>query len=274
MPLPRWTFLAGVVVLSAACSTDATQVATISEPPPVEAPAGFSPDVPAEPVAAAEVPALPAPAAAPAPALAPVADDSDDNPLLEGLGGAVARTGAAPGTAPSGGVRPVAATAARPTSTGRIEIPAIGLNHLTYEGIDLAVINYGPSHWPGKPLPGQPGNTVFPGHRTTFSRPFWDLDKLVPGNEVIFTTPAGRFTYRVTGTTIVGAKDIHVVNNTPDATFTLLACHPKGSAKQRIVVKGRMVVQPVVAPPPPPFNPAPMAPPPTVRPRRGLLGLF
>ena len=129
--------------------------------------------------------------------------------------------------------------------------------------------------WPGKPLPGQVGNTVFPGHRTTYSRPFWDLDKLVPGNEVIFTTPAGRFTYQVTGTTIVAAKDTYVVDNTPDATFTLLACHPKGSAKQRIVVKGRMVGQPVVAPPPPPpSNPsAPVAPPTTV-PRRGLLGLF
>lgn len=277
MPLPRWTFLAGVVALSTACTANATQVVTLSEPPPAEAPAGFSPEVPPEPVAAAEVPAASAPA--PAPALAPVSDD-DDNPLLEGLGDEFAPTGATPGTASTGGVRAVAATAAAPTPTGRIEIPAIGLNHLTYEGIDLAIINYGPSHWPGKPLPGELGNTVFPGHRTTFSRPFWDLDKLVPGNEVIFTTPAGRFTYRVTGTTIVGARDTWVVNNTPDATFTLLACHPKGSAKQRIVVKGRMVVQPAMAPPPPPppaFTPAaPAAPltPPTMTPRRGLLGLF
>ncbi len=263
-----WTFLAGVVALTAACSAEAAQVAAPSEPPPAEAPQGFVPEVPAEPTAAAVVPAAPAPPPAPT-------SEDDDNPLPEGVGGRpVAATASAPGTASTGGVRAAAATAGRPTSTGRIEIPAIGLNHLTYEGIDLATINYGPSHWPGKPLPGQLGNTVFPGHRTTYSRPFWDLDKLVPGNEVIFTTPAGRFTYQVTGTTIVGARDTYVVNNTPDATFTLLACHPKGSAKQRIVVKGRMVGQPVVAPPPAPLaTPAPLAPP-TTRSRRGLLGLF
>ncbi len=258
----RWTFLAGVVALTTACSAEATQVAAPSEPPPADAPEGLVPEVPAEPVAD-----VVSPAPDPGPAPAPAPDEEDDNPLPEGLAGRpVAATGAAPGTASTGGVRAAAASRGRPTPTGRIEIPAIGLNHLTYEGIDIATINYGPSHWPGKPLPGQLGNTVFPGHRTTYSRPFWDLDKLVPGNEVIFTTPAGRFTYRVTGTTIVNAKDTYVVNNTPDATFTLTACHPKGSAKQRIVVKGRMVIQPVMTPPP-----APMAPP-TTR-RKGLLGL-
>jgi len=268
----RWTFLAGVVALTTACSAEATQVAAPSEPPPAEAPADLTPEVPAGPVAA-EVAAAPDPGPAPAPAPAP--DDEDDNPLPEGPAGRpVAATGAVPGTASTGGVRAAAAPAGRPTPTGRIEIPAIGLNHLTYEGIDLATINYGPSHWPGKPLPGQLGNTVFPGHRTTYSRPFWDLDKLVPGNEVIFTTPAGRFTYQVTGTTIVNARDTYVVNNTPDATFTLLACHPKGSAKQRIVVKGRMVTQPAMAPAPAPMAPAAPLAPPTTRQRRGLLGLF
>jgi len=151
--------------------------------------------------------------------------------------------------------------------TGRIEIPAIGLNHLTYEGIDLATIDNGPSHWPGTPLPGERGNTVFPGHRTTHSRPFWDIDKLVVGNDVIFTTPAGRFTYKVTQTLIVNAADTWVVNGTPDATFTILGCHPKGSARQRYVVKGKLVGAPA---PLAPIRPAPTTT--TTRPR--FLGIF
>jgi len=32
-----------------------------------------------------------------------------------------------------------------------------------------------------------------------------------------------------------------VVDNTPDAELTLTACHPKGSASRRIVVKARLV---------------------------------
>lgn len=265
MRATRWSFLVGVVALAAACSAESAPVAAPAEPPPAAAPEVATPasvaDDPAPPVVA---PAAPAPTQAPAPGPATAAED--DDPLPEGIRARpVAAVTAAQRTTPAGEVRAAAAPAGRPTPTGRIEIPAIGVNHQTYEGIDLATINYGPSHWPGKPLPGQVGNTVFPGHRTTFSRPFFDLDKLVPGNEVIFTTPAGRFTYRVTGTTIVRSTDTYVVDNTPGATFTLLACHPKGSARQRIVVKGNLVAAPAPAPTQPP------AAPPTTR--KGLLGL-
>lgn len=136
-----------------------------------------------------------------------------------------------------------AAPAARgkPQPTGHIEIPAIGLSHATYEGIELSVLNYGPGHWPGTAHPGEPGNTVFPGHRTTYTRPFWDIDRLVQGDHVIFTTPAGRFTYRVDQTLIVDDEDTWIITQTKDPTFTIFACHPKGSARQRYVVKGSLV---------------------------------
>lgn len=133
---------------------------------------------------------------------------------------------------------------AAPEPTGHLEIPAIGLSHPTYEGIDLATIDHGPSHWPGTALPGEPGNTVFPGHRTTYSRPFWDIAELVPGDDVIFTTPAGRFAYRVTDTFVVNERDTWIVDPTEHATFTIFACHPKGSARQRYVAKGDLVSPP------------------------------
>src|SRR4051812_16599459 len=85
------------------------------------------------------------------------------------------------GTAVGGGNRVVRAAPGGPAVTGRIEIPKIGLDHITYEGNTLAQIDHGPSHWPGTPMPGHAGNTVFPGHRITHTHPFFFIDQLVAG---------------------------------------------------------------------------------------------
>jgi sortase A len=124
---------------------------------------------------------------------------------------------------------------------GTIVIPRLGLEHTVYEGVWLTVIDHGPGHWPGSAMPGGRGNTVFPGHRVTHSHPFRDLDLLAPGDEVVFRTPAGEFTYAVTSTQIVVPTDMWVVDPTEQPTMTLIACHPKHSARQRIVVKGALV---------------------------------
>ena len=124
---------------------------------------------------------------------------------------------------------------------GTISIPKIGLEHPIYEGVTLTVIDHGPGHWPGSALPGFRGNAVFPGHRVTHTHPFLDLDRLAPGDQVIFRTNDGVFTYAVTGTQIVRPTDMWVLDPTPQATMTLIACHPKHSAAQRIVVKGKLV---------------------------------
>jgi sortase A len=90
-------------------------------------------------------------------------------------------------------------------------------------------------------MPGRPGNAVFAGHRVTHTRPFYDIDLLTPGDQIILHTKDGTFTYRVTGHQIVSAKDTWIVNPTPNATITLFACHPKHSAAQRYVVRGELV---------------------------------
>ncbi|MGH8972735.1 MAG: class E sortase [Acidimicrobiia bacterium] len=124
---------------------------------------------------------------------------------------------------------------------GEIRIPRIGLVHPIYEGVSLTVVDHGPGHWPGSAMPGQLGNTVFAGHRVTHSHPFRRFDELAAGDEVIFLTADGEFRYQVTGIEIVGPRDTWIVNPTPDATMTLFACHPPGSAKQRIVIRGAYV---------------------------------
>jgi sortase A len=124
---------------------------------------------------------------------------------------------------------------------GAIVIPKIGLAHPIYEGITLTVIDHGPGHWPGSAMPGRLGNTVFPGHRVTHSHPFLNLDLLAPGDQIVFQMPGEDYVYKVTSTQIVSPTDVWVTNPTPTATVTLIACHPKHSAAQRIVVKGTLV---------------------------------
>lgn len=153
-----------------------------------------------------------------------------------------ARVSVLPGVVDKVAPAPKAAPARRgPMPIGRIQIGRIGLNHEVFEGHGLDVLKYGPGHWTGTAMPGEKSNTVFPGHRTTHTRPFWDIDKIQKGDLVVFTTAAGRFTYQVTDTFIVNERDTWIANSTDTATFTIFACHPKGSARQRYVVKGSMI---------------------------------
>jgi sortase A len=124
---------------------------------------------------------------------------------------------------------------------GEIRIPKIGLVHPIYEGVTLTVIDHGPGHWPGSAVPGQLGNAVFAGHRVTHSHPFRNVDKLVPGDEIIFVMPNGTFTYKMTKQDIVKPTDTWIVNPTQTAMVTLFACHPPGSAAKRIVIRGEYV---------------------------------
>jgi sortase A len=110
-----------------------------------------------------------------------------------------------------------------------------------YEGVSLTVLDVGPGHWPGTPMPGGAGNVVVGGHRVTHSHPFRDLDVLGPGDEILFDMADGSYaTYRVTETFIVNPDAMWIVDPTPENIVTLFACHPKGSAKQRIVVRAAL----------------------------------
>jgi sortase A len=125
---------------------------------------------------------------------------------------------------------------------GTLELPTLGVSEPLGEGVTLTAIDRGPSHWPGTAMPGQLGNVVVAGHRTTHSRPFYDLDLLAPGDPLVFRMNDGTaWTYETTGTEIVGPDAMHIVDQRPEHTATLFACHPKGSAAQRIVVYFRLV---------------------------------
>jgi sortase A len=120
---------------------------------------------------------------------------------------------------------------------GTMGIPAIGLKHRIFQGVTLHNIDRGPSHWTGSALPGEVGNTVFAGHRSTHSEPFYRVHDLEPGDTVIFTVHGSRTVYKVTGHLIVTPADTWIANQTTAYTGTLYACHPIGSTDERYVVR-------------------------------------
>lgn len=124
---------------------------------------------------------------------------------------------------------------------GRIQIPKLGLDAPLHEGVSLRVINHGPSHWPGTALPGEIGNVVVAGHRTTYTKPFRHIDSLVPGDQVIFEHDGVRWVYETVGSEVVTPDGTHILNQTREKTATLFACHPPGSARYRYVVHLRLV---------------------------------
>ena len=171
---------------------------------------------------------------------ASVSDVFEDLPVPPPTATTLAAADPAPRTRPS--APPVNERAKVPiVKIGEIRIPKIGLVHPLYEGVTLTVIDHGPGHWPGSAVPGQLGNAVFAGHRVTHSHPFRTVDKLAPGDEIIFVMPNGTFTYKVTKQEIVKPSDTWIVNPTKTATLTLFACHPPGSAAKRIVIRADFV---------------------------------
>jgi sortase A len=124
---------------------------------------------------------------------------------------------------------------------GTLSIPKIGVAMTMYEGIRLTTLDYGPGHWPGSALPGEVGNVVVAGHRTSKHHVFRDVDQLVAGDEIIFRDATGEHVYRVDRVEIVQPSAIWIVDPTATPTATLFACHPPGSTTERIVVFADLV---------------------------------
>lgn len=128
-----------------------------------------------------------------------------------------------------------------------IRIPDIGITRTIVEGITLDQLKRGVGHYPTSPLPGQAGNVAIAGHRTTYGQPFHNVDKLEPGDQIFFTTLQGEFVYAVTGTEIVKPGAVEILEDKGDNRVTLIACHPKYSLAERIIVYAELKGSP--APP-------------------------
>jgi sortase A len=151
--------------------------------------------------------------------------------------------------------RPTSEPAVRPVSvdlgTGIavLRVPRLGQGWnaeppIVVEGTSVEDLKKGPGRLVESAQPGEDGNLVISGHRTTYGAPFADLDRLLPGDAVVVETRDTWFTYRVTGTEIVSPSAVEVTLPVPrqpgvaptTSVLTLTTCHPKYSARQRMVV--------------------------------------
>lgn len=123
---------------------------------------------------------------------------------------------------------------------GRIVIPKIGVDVVMVEGTGKSFLKIGPGHWDETPFPGQVGNFVVSGHRTTYGAPFFKLNELKPGDEIQVILPYAIIKYTISRIVIVDPKDVEAVAQLGREQVSLAACHPIYSAKQRIVAQGEL----------------------------------
>lgn len=131
-----------------------------------------------------------------------------------------------------------------------VRIPRFGADFARplYEGTTREVLQRGIGHYTGTQLPGEVGNFAMAGHRTTYGKPFNQIDRLKVGDVVLVETEDTFFVYRVTGHEIVPPTQSSVLLPTPDqpdarptvATLTMTSCHPEFSARERFVAFGKL----------------------------------
>lgn len=123
----------------------------------------------------------------------------------------------------------------------RVVIPKINLDAIVVEGASRKKLSEGPGHMKETAAPGEPGNAVITGHRDTFFRHIYELNK---GDDIMVRRNGQTFRYEVTGKKIVMPDDVAVLKQTPDAQLTLITCYPTyyiGPAPKRLVVFSKLV---------------------------------
>ncbi len=152
------------------------------------------------------------------------------------------------------------------TPLARITIPRFGNDwtRVLLEGVDQDTLAKGPGHYPGAGQLGQAGNYAIAGHRVGQGAPFDGAGELTPCDPITVDTETETYTYRVlpygglptpcrlpavhaTGQEIVTPDDVSVISDRPDplqtnaALLTITTCHPRFSARQRLIVHAVLV---------------------------------
>lgn len=132
-----------------------------------------------------------------------------------------------------------------------LRIPRLGdaWQWAVYEGVRRDDLRKGPGHYPDTARPGQVGNVVIAGHRTTNGEPFAHLDRLRNGDQLVLETASRRVVYRVDAAEIVPPTRISVLLPVPNkpgakptqAHLTLVTCHPRWGSTSRLITYTTLV---------------------------------
>lgn len=126
------------------------------------------------------------------------------------------------------------------TPIALIEIPSINLSQGLVEGITDDVLQYYLGHFENSAMPGEKGNFAVAGHRVSdYSEAFVNLYKTEIGDQIIVKANKKEYIYEITDNFIVSPENVSVLDDTEDATITLVTCTV--GAKERVIVKGKLV---------------------------------
>jgi LPXTG-site transpeptidase (sortase) family protein len=130
----------------------------------------------------------------------------------------------------------------------KLTVPDLGIQAYPIRfGITLDTLALGPGVYPGSAPPGH-GNFSMAGHRITPVGP-WDhgpfryVNELQQGAVARVKWKGETYTYRFVRTIIVAPSDTTVLRD-KRADMTWTACHPPGSAAERIVAQWELVSVP------------------------------
>jgi sortase A len=138
---------------------------------------------------------------------------------------------------------------------GLIEIPSIGVSQVMVQGISSSDTKLGPGHDPSTPAPGQAGNAIVVGRRTTYGSPFANINRLQKGAEIEVLTRQGLFTYHV----IPLPAHVPLASLIRQGTanrLTLITSSPPYQATSQIAVVAKLNGKGLQAPGPLPLAPA------------------
>lgn len=86
------------------------------------------------------------------------------------------------------------------------------------------VLNDGPAFWPITGRPGDGDTIAIAGHRTTYTAPFYSLDKLEPGNRIYIRYQGNMYAYEVKKTVVEPATNLHIADAVGYERLLLTAC--------------------------------------------------
>ena len=147
---------------------------------------------------------------------------------------------------------PVIAEPTESTTFATLHVPRWGYEYVKpiSEGTDRERVldKLGIGHYTGTAMPGAVGNFSIAGHRTTYGKPFTDINTLQEGDSLVVQTESAWYVYTVTGSTIESPEYMAAIAPVPGkpgevptaASITLTTCHPKFSAAKRFIVWGEL----------------------------------
>lgn len=126
-------------------------------------------------------------------------------------------------------------------------IPKIGVNGEVYEGADASTLELGIWRRPNTSTPDQGSNTVIVAHRfmyTSGPKTFYHLDKIEDGDKIQVYWQGQEYIYQVYETEVVPPTAVEVEDPTNDPILTLYTCTPLWTAKDRLVVRAKLIYGP------------------------------